>query len=112
LLDREAFWDNRDWDWYAAHVPFPARFERLEGAVPRCDAPVLKFVRGEDTPADIERVRALNARGRPVVRATRVAKMERQTRAAVPGDAGGCATRTRETSSQIDQLTTEESNLA
>jgi hypothetical protein len=22
LLDRETFWDNRDWDWYAAHVPF------------------------------------------------------------------------------------------
>jgi WD40 repeat protein len=22
LLDREAFWDNRDWDWYKANIPF------------------------------------------------------------------------------------------
>jgi hypothetical protein len=22
LLDRETFWDNRDWDWYKANVPF------------------------------------------------------------------------------------------
>jgi hypothetical protein len=22
LLDRETFWDNRDWDWYRANVPF------------------------------------------------------------------------------------------
>ncbi|QDU19790.1 MGH1-like glycoside hydrolase domain-containing protein [Urbifossiella limnaea] len=22
LLDRETFWDNRDWDWYQANVPF------------------------------------------------------------------------------------------
>ena len=22
LLDRETFWDNRDWDWYAANIPF------------------------------------------------------------------------------------------
>ena len=22
LLDRETFWDNRDWDWYKANIPF------------------------------------------------------------------------------------------
>src|SRR6478735_1367986 len=22
LLDRETFWDNRDWDWYRANIPF------------------------------------------------------------------------------------------
>ena len=22
LLDRETFWDNRDWDWYRDHIPF------------------------------------------------------------------------------------------
>src|SRR6476661_8675706 len=22
LLDRQTFWDNRDWDWYAANIPF------------------------------------------------------------------------------------------
>src|SRR3954468_22589550 len=22
LLEREAFWDNRDWDWYEANIPF------------------------------------------------------------------------------------------
>ncbi len=22
LLDRETFWDNKDWDWYAANIPF------------------------------------------------------------------------------------------
>ncbi len=22
LLDRETFWDNKDWDWYKANVPF------------------------------------------------------------------------------------------
>lgn len=22
LLDRETFWDNKDWDWYQAHIPF------------------------------------------------------------------------------------------
>jgi hypothetical protein len=22
LLEREKFWDNRDWDWYREHIPF------------------------------------------------------------------------------------------
>ena len=22
LLDRETFWDNKDWDWYKANIPF------------------------------------------------------------------------------------------
>ena len=22
LLDAQAFWDNRDWDWYQANIPF------------------------------------------------------------------------------------------
>lgn len=65
----------------------PTRLKKLEAARPKCDGPVLRFVRGEDTsvpvercrvcggdhamvvrevivhtPADVERVRALNAR--------------------------------------------------
>jgi len=22
LLDRETFWDNKDWDWYKQNIPF------------------------------------------------------------------------------------------
>ena len=65
----------------------PSRLRKLEATRPKCDGPVLRFVRGEDTPvapercrvcggdhtlvvrevivhtpADVERVRARNAR--------------------------------------------------
>ena len=30
LLDRQTWWDNRDWDWYRVHIPF---FESPDTAI-------------------------------------------------------------------------------
>src|SRR5437879_4656368 len=30
MLERESFWDNRDWDWYKANIPF---FECPDGEI-------------------------------------------------------------------------------
>jgi hypothetical protein len=49
-------------------VRIPVRLRKLEAARPRCDAPVLRFVRGEDTPVDAERCRACGGDHTLVVR--------------------------------------------
>ena len=45
LLDRETFWDNRDWDWYRDHIPFfecpDAEIQTIaDGLWPRTDNPL------------------------------------------------------------------------